>query len=69
MKDRMDASYKVKVKAEDSIIQHFEDVAADKEDELFEELEELKSRAGRTGSTWNLDEILDVMQRLNLSLR
>lgn len=69
LKDRMDASYKVKVKAEDSIIQHFEDVAADKEDELFEELEELKSRAGRTGSTWNLDEILDVMQRLNLSDR
>ncbi|MDE6713233.1 MAG: SMC family ATPase, partial [Lachnospiraceae bacterium] len=67
LKDRMDASYKIKAKAEDSIIQHFEDVAANEEDELFDELEDLKSRAGRFGSAWNLDEILDVMKRLILS--
>ncbi len=69
LKDRMDASYKIKVKAEDSIIQHFEDVSTNEEDELFDELEELKSRAGRSGSVWNLDEILDVMNRLILSDR
>lgn len=69
LKDRMDASYKIKVKAEDSMIQHFEDVVANEEDELFEELEELKGRAGRSGSAWNLDEIIDVMERLNLSDR
>lgn len=67
LKDRMDASYKVKAKAEDSIIQHFQDVAADDEDELFDELEELKSRAGRSGSVWNLDEILSLMERLAVS--
>ena len=65
----MDASYKIKAKSEDSIIQHFEDVSANEEDELFDELEELKSRAGRSGSAWNLDEILDVMERLILSDR
>lgn len=67
LKDRMDASYKIKANAENSIVQHFEDVSANKEEELFTELEELKSRAGQAGSAWNLDEILDVMKRLILS--
>ncbi len=69
LKDRMDASYKIKTNAENSIVQYFEDVSANKEDEFFDELEELKSRAGRSGSVWNLDEILDVMERLALSDR
>ena len=64
LKDRMDASYKTKVNAENSIIQYFEDVAANEEDEIFDELEDLKSRAGQSKSTWNLDEILDVIERL-----
>ncbi len=67
LKDRMDASYKVKAKAEDSMIQYFQDVAANEEDELFDELEELKGRAGRSGSAWNLDEILSLLERLALS--
>lgn len=69
LKDRMDASYRVKARAEDSIIQHFKDVSADKGDALFDELEELKSRAGQSGSAWNLDEMLDVMDRLIASDR
>lgn len=64
LKDRMDASYKIKVNAENSIIQHFEDVSTSEEDELFDELENLKSRARQSGSAWNLDEILDVMESL-----
>ena len=64
LKDRMDASYKTKVNAENSIIQYFEDVAANEEDEIFDELEDLKSRAGQSKSTWNLDEILGMMERL-----
>ena len=67
LKDRMDASCKVKTKAEDSIIQHFEDVSANKEDEFYDELEALKSRTGQSGSAWNSDEILDVVERLILS--
>ena len=69
LKDRMDAGYKIKNEAERSIIQHLEDVLACEEDELSGELEELKIRAGRSGSTWNLDEILDVTERLILSDR
>ena len=67
LKDRMDASCKVKAKAEDSMIQYFQDVAANEGDELFDELEELKGRAGRSGSAWNLDEILSLLERLTLS--
>lgn len=67
LKDRMDASDKIKVKAEASMIQHFGDMEADEADELSDELEELKSRAAGSGSTWNLEEILDVMERLILS--
>ncbi|MBD5455168.1 MAG: SMC family ATPase [Lachnospiraceae bacterium] len=69
LKDRMDASYKIKEKAEGSIIQHFADVSILEEDELFDELENLKSRAGQSKSAWNLDEILDIMERLILSDR
>ncbi len=67
LKDRMDASGKIKAKAEASMIQHFGDVSADEADELSDELEELKSRAAGSGSTWNLEEILDIMERLILS--
>mgnify|MGYP001033840755 CR=1 FL=1 len=67
LKDRMDASYKAKAKAEDSMIQYFQDVTANEEDELFDELEELKTRAGRSESMWNLDEILSLLERLLLS--
>ncbi len=67
LKDRMDASCKVKSETENSIIQHFQDVAANEEDELFDELEELKGRAGRSGSAWNLDEMLSLLERLVLS--
>ena len=67
LKDRMDASCKVKAKAEDSMIQYFQDVAANEGDELFDELDELKGRAGRSGSAWNLDEILSLLERLTLS--
>jgi len=69
LKDRMDAGKRIKENAENSIIQYFEDVSANEEDALFVELEDLKSRAGRSGSAWNLDEILDVMERLILSDR
>ncbi len=69
LKDRMDASYKNKGNAENSIIQHFQDVSANEDDELFNELEELKGRAGRSGSAWNLEEILSLIEQLIMSDR
>lgn len=64
LKDRMDLSFSNKKKAEDSIIQYFDDVTAVEEGELSAELEDLQKRAGRSGSTWNIDEILSVIERL-----
>jgi exonuclease SbcC len=64
LKDRMDASYKRKVRAEESIVQYFGDVSADAQDAVYEELNELKERARRSGSAWNLEEMLNLLERL-----
>ena len=39
LKDRRDAALRIKQKDEQSMLQHFDDVAADEEDALYEELE------------------------------
>lgn len=62
LKDRMDASYKLKVKTEDSIVQYFTDVSVDADDELAESLSDLQSRAKRSGSAWNLKEIIEMIK-------
>ncbi len=62
LKDRMDASYKLKAKTEDSIVQYFADVSVDADDELAEQLSDLQSRAKRSGSAWNLEEIIDMLK-------
>lgn len=62
LKDRMDASYKEKVNAENSVIQYFCDVTADDNSELSEELTELQNRAKNTSSAWNFDELLDMIK-------
>lgn len=64
LKDRMDASYKVKSKAENSIVQYFRDVTAEEETELNTELKELQERAERTGSAWNINELLELLERI-----
>ncbi len=62
LKDRMDASYKLKTNTENSIVQYFNDVMADPEDELAQQLSELQVRAQRSGSAWNLEEIAEIMR-------
>lgn len=61
LKDRMDASYKLKVQTENSIVQYFSDVSIDKNDELADALSDLQARAKRSGSAWNLEEIIDMV--------
>lgn len=62
LKDRMDASYKMKAKTEDSIVQYFADVSADADDELADELEALRERAQRSGSAWNIRELITMAE-------
>lgn len=64
LKDRMDDSHDKKMDAEKSIIQYFDDVEADTDDTLYVELNEMKVRAKRSESAWNLEELLDILNRL-----
>lgn len=64
LKERMDASYKQQVHTENSIVQYFHDTIAAKESELAEELTELKERAKKSNSAWNLEEFLDILSRI-----
>jgi len=62
LKDRMDASYRLKARTEDSIIQYFGDVQVDEDDENAAALSELQERARRSGSAWNLGEITEALK-------
>lgn len=64
LKDRMDASFRIKNDAERSILQYFADVRADADSACREELEELQNRAGGSGSAWNLPELLSALERI-----
>lgn len=61
LKDRMDADNGKRLRAEQSIVQYFNDVTFDGEAELWEELEALKERAKRSGSAWNPEELLNTL--------
>lgn len=61
LKKRMDANNQNRLKSEQSIIQHLEDVTCDKEDVLFEALQEIQTKAKSAGSVWNLEEVLSVI--------
>lgn len=71
LKDRMNRSFGIKNTAENSIIQYFGDAVAEKEEEsaekcsLAQELSELQERAREAGSAWNIDEMLELLDRIN----
>ncbi len=70
LKDRRDAAFRIKQKDEQSMLQHFDDVAADEEDALYGELEELRKKAGESGELdLYLDKMIDLMDRLAASDR
>lgn len=62
LKDRMDSNNARRINAENSIVQYFDDVKADENDGLLDELVELQVRAKRSGSAWNLDELLNILE-------
>ena len=65
LKERMDKAFGKKADGEKSIIQYFNDVQADEESELAENLAELQNRANRSSSAWNLEEILSMIESVN----
>ena len=64
LKDRMEASYKIKSKTESSIVQYFADATAEPETELYAELTDIQEKALKSGSAWNLSEMIDMLERL-----
>ena len=64
LKDRMDASFRVRKKTEDSIVQHFCEVKTDETDVSGEELMILQERARGAESAWNLGEMLETVDRV-----
>ena len=64
LKDRMDANLRIKLNDEASIVQYFRDVTTGDESMLREELSDLKSKAGGSKSAWNIEQLLDIIQRV-----
>lgn len=64
LKERMDSNNDIRKASENSIVQYFDDVAADQETEIYEELVELQKNAKTAGSAWNLPDLLDIIERI-----
>ena len=64
LKDRMDSAFVAFKDAEKSIIQFFHGAKADENSEQHETLEELKIRADRSASAWNISEMLNCLAAL-----
>ena len=64
LKERMDNAFGDFKDAEKSIIQFFNGANADESSEHFEEFEELKTRADRSASAWNISEMLSCLAAL-----
>ena len=64
LKERMDGAFGDFKDAEKSIIQFFQGARADENSEHYEEFEELKTRADRSASAWNISEMLNCLAAL-----
>ncbi len=64
LKERMDESFKLKVQTEQSMVQYFRDVDTDEDSMLRDELLLLQSHAGKSGSVWNVEELLEILEKI-----
>lgn len=62
LKDRKNASFSGRKATEESIVQYFKDAAASEKSALAEELRSLQEKAGKSGSAWNIEEMLNVLE-------
>ncbi len=65
LKHLLDSHNGKRISAEQSIVQYFGDVSADEQSELSDGLNELQSRAQRSGAAWNIDELLNIIEEIN----
>lgn len=64
LKDRLDRSREERKKTENSILQYFSDAEGASGEALTEELCALQERVRDSDSAWNIEEMLDIMERL-----
>lgn len=67
LKDKMNASLARKTRIEESILQYFRDVYADEANPLSPALADLQKQASETHSTWNLTEMLTLLDSVRAS--
>lgn len=64
LKERKNESFSRRKTTEESIIQYFKDATAPEEGQLAEELSSLQDKAGKSGSAWNIDEMLEILSNI-----
>ena len=64
LKSRLDAANAEKAQTEQSMIQHFGDVAAPEGSDYEMELTDLQQKSTASGSAWNTDEFITVIDRI-----
>ncbi|MCR5823002.1 MAG: SMC family ATPase [Lachnospiraceae bacterium] len=67
LKDRMDKAYGSKTDHERSILQYFDDVTSESDDETYAYLRELRDKADASKSVWNIGEIEKAIENVILS--
>lgn len=61
LRERKNKSYAGRKTAEDSILQYFKEAEASEDSRLKENLFSLQEKAEKSGSTWNLEEMQDIL--------
>ncbi|MBO4901905.1 MAG: SMC family ATPase [Lachnospiraceae bacterium] len=64
LKNRMDRGKDEKTRTERSVLQYFDDVQTDAGSAYAAELAQLRESAQKTGSAWNLDEMLTLLAQI-----
>lgn len=64
LKQRLDTCVRERLQTEQSIVQHFHDVTAMPGIQLEDELREMQEKAVSAGSAWNIDEFIDITDRI-----
>lgn len=64
LRERRNAGLAEKKRLENSVVQYFNEAAAGPQSELAEDLVALQTQAAQSGSAWNVEAMLDLLQKL-----
>lgn len=64
LKDCLDAGYVKKTQTENSMLQYFRDICVGEDSTFKDALQELQQKAEKSGSMWNVEEMLQLMDEI-----